>query len=85
MFTAAKLRAVLQRKNGSWPAVLPGEPQPESTMDSYHRIHPTWVAMQSLRDRDFRISDNQFWPEFMGKLLVQVKFGKLRTSRRGED
>ena len=46
-------------------------------MDSYHRIHPTWVAMQSLRDRDFRISDNQFWPEFMGKLLVQVKFDKL--------
>ena len=67
----------LQRRNGSWPAVLPGEPQPEASMDAYHRIHPTWVAMQSLRDRDFRISDNQFWPEFCSKLMAQVKFDKL--------
>ena len=22
-------------------------------------------------------ADNQFWPEFMGKLLAQVKFDKL--------
>ena len=57
--------------------MLPGEPQPESTMDSYHRIHPTWVAMQSLRDRDFRVADNQFWPEFIGKVLKASKFDTL--------
>ena len=67
-----------QRKNGSWPAWLPGEEhRSEKELDSYHRVHPTWVCTQCLRDRDFRIADNQFWPEFISKCLKDTQFHKL--------
>ena len=33
--------------------MLPGDSTPEAELDSYHRIHPTWVCTQALRDRDF--------------------------------
>ena len=67
-----------QRKNGTWPAVVPGgEDEPESALDYYHRIHPTWVSTQALRDRDFRVADNQFWPEFIGKVLKESQFATL--------
>jgi hypothetical protein len=66
-----------QRKKGDWPSVIPGETAPESKLDPYHRIHPTWVCTQSLRDRDFRVADNQFWPDFIGKLLKETEFHKL--------
>ena len=66
-----------QRKNGSWPAWLPGEERSEKSLDSYHRVHPTWVCTQCLRDRDFRIADNQFWPVFISKCLKDTQFHKL--------
>ena len=67
-----------QRKNGSWPAWLPGETNPdEKALDTYHRVHPTWVCTQCLRDRDFRIADNQFWPAFISKCLKETQFHKL--------
>ena len=67
-----------QRKNGSWPAWLPGEEhRSEKELDSYHRVHPTWVCTQCLRDRDFRIADNQFWPAFISKCLKETQFHKL--------
>ena len=67
-----------QRKNGSWPAVLPGEEtRNEKALDVYHRVHPTWVCTQALRDRDFRVADNQFWPGFIGKVLRDTQFHKL--------
>lgn len=67
-----------QRKNGTWPSLLPGqEDTPEASLDFYHRIHPTWVCTQSLRDRDFRVADNQFWPEFISKVLRESKFSSL--------
>ncbi len=66
-----------QRKNGTWRAVLPNDTTPEKSLDAYHRIHPTWVCTQALRDRDFRVADNQFWPEFIGKVLKASKFDTL--------
>ena len=66
-----------QRKNGSWPAWLQGDTRPEKELDTYHRVHPTWVCTQCLRDRDFRIADNQFWPAFIGKALRETNFHKL--------
>ena len=66
-----------QRKNGSWPVWLQGDTRPEKEHDTYHRVHPTWVCTQCLRDRDFRIADNQFWPAFIGKALRETNFRKL--------
>ena len=66
-----------QRKNGSWPAVMWGEDAPESSLDYYHRIHPTWVATQALRDRDFKENRNRFWGEHIAKVLRDSKFSKL--------
>ena len=53
----------MQRKHGDWPAIMFGDNTPEASLDYYHRIHPTWVCTQSLRDRDFKIGAgaNMFW------------------------
>ena len=32
---------------------------------------------QALRDRDFRIQDNRFWPEFISKVLQESQFDTL--------
>jgi len=66
-----------QRKNGFWPAVLPGQKQREKDLDFYHRVHPTWVCTQALRDRDFKIGANAFWPRFIGKVLEESQFATL--------
>ena len=68
-----------QRKNGFWPAVLPGEKQKEKDMDFYHRVHPTWVCTQALRDRDFKIGAgaNAFWPGFVAKVIKESNFTTL--------
>ena len=66
-----------QRKNGFWPSVMPGEKTPEKDLDYYHRVHPTWVCTQALRDRDFKIGANAFWPEFIAKMLRDTQFDKL--------
>ena len=66
-----------QRKNGFWPAVLPGEKTPEADLDYYHRVHPTWVCTQALRDRDFKIGSNAFWPDFIAKVLKESQFTTL--------
>ena len=62
--------------------VLPGEPgriskQSEKELDFYHRVHPTWVCTQALRDRDFKIGANAFWPEFIQKVLKETSFTTL--------
>lgn len=70
----------LQRPNGSWPAWLPGYDCNENELDHYHRIHPTWVCTQALRDRDFRIAGNDgnhVWSTFIPKLLADVNFKEL--------
>ena len=49
----------------------------EKELDTYSRIHPTWVCTQALRDRDFKISNNDFWPPFIRKAMADVSFHKL--------
>merc|ERR1712183_279742 len=78
----------LQKTNGSWPAwrlargegqaqQLVTEPPAKPTM--YDLLHPTWVAVQSLRDRCFEYSrkGNQQWEQYMAKLLKETMIGKL--------
>ena len=68
-----------QRKNGSWPTWMPGESgsKGEKGLDTYSRVHPTWVCTQALRDRDFKISNNDFWPPFIRKAMADVSFHRL--------
>lgn len=70
----------LQQPNGSWPVWLPGYDCPERDLDTYHRVHPTWVCTQALRDRDFRIAGNEgnhIWSTFIPKLLADINFKEL--------
>lgn len=41
-----------QRKNGQWPVWMSGGGKDHSYYDT---LHPSWVATQCLRDRDFEI------------------------------
>lgn len=67
-----------QRKNGFWPAVMFGEDSPESNLDFYHKVHPTWVCTQALRDRDFKVGGaTMFWPEFVAKVIKESNFQTL--------
>lgn len=78
----------MQRSDGSWPywvldecagsglvAHTPADPKP------YSLVHPTWVAVQSLRDRNFDYDrkGNQQWGKFMEKLLRQTDLRHLET------
>ena len=69
----------MQRKQGDWPAIMFGDNTPEASLDYYHRIHPTWVCTQSLRDRDFKIGAgaNMFWPQFVAKVIKESNFSTL--------
>jgi len=64
-----------QNSNGSWPLWFYGAADKDlwgdSTENSYNKIHPTWVATQCLRDRNFELGrrGNQLWGEFMAKTL----------------
>ena len=68
-----------QKKSGLWPAILPSDDEPVDELDYYHQIHPTWVCTQALRDRDFKVGSrtNQFWPEFVAKVIKDSNFTTL--------
>lgn len=75
----------LQRPDGSWPywilsqeggdlvAVEPAE------CSFYNKVHPTWTAVQSLRDRnfDYERKGNQMWAKYSESLLKQTNLRKL--------
>ncbi|CAJ1367506.1 unnamed protein product [Effrenium voratum] len=79
----------LQQSDGSWPYwVLHlkevgslGEPLAcvSPSPNLYEQIHPTWVAVQSLRDRNFEYDrkGNIKWGQYMAKLLKQSNLRKL--------
>eukprot|EP00931_Biecheleriopsis_adriatica_P058357 TRINITY_DN34714_c0_g1_i1.p1 TRINITY_DN34714_c0_g1~~TRINITY_DN34714_c0_g1_i1.p1 ORF type:complete len:551 (+),score=130.42 TRINITY_DN34714_c0_g1_i1:95-1747(+) len=87
--SAALSLLTLQRPDGSWPywvldtsrqgangdplSVEPQEP------NFYNLVHPTWVAVQSLRDRNFEYDrkGNTQWAQFMGRLLKQSDLRRL--------
>jgi len=78
----------LQRPDGSWPyweignveGLTANEPQ-QDELPYYHRLHPTWVAVQSLRDRNFEQDrkGNICWSQFMARLLKETKLGRLNS------
>mmetsp|Transcript_41570 Transcript_41570/g.114514 ORF Transcript_41570/g.114514 Transcript_41570/m.114514 type:complete len:533 (+) Transcript_41570:57-1655(+) len=80
----------LQRPDGSWPYwILSQEPSKAEKLVTeepsepafYSRIHPTWTAVQSLRDRNFEYDrkGNMQWAQFMSRLLKQTNLRKLET------
>lgn len=80
----------LQQPDGSWPHweldILHRGPHGEPLAASgkpnfYERVHPTWVAVQSLRDRNFDYDrkGNVRWGHYMAKLLKQSNLRKLES------
>mmetsp|Transcript_61250 Transcript_61250/g.138171 ORF Transcript_61250/g.138171 Transcript_61250/m.138171 type:complete len:606 (-) Transcript_61250:49-1866(-) len=76
----------LQRSDGSWPywnlgdgdRLTADEPDP-AKLPYYQQLHPTWVAVQSLRDRNFEYDrkGNIQWAKFMARLLKDTNLQKL--------
>jgi hypothetical protein len=64
-----------QKKSGAWPVWMSGDP---GEVGFYDKLHPSWVATQCLRDRDFEIGftrpGNALWASFMAKTLAQSNF-----------
>jgi len=85
-----------QRKDGSWPALFHGAKKngqhkdagfivvpkggPLGQLSAYDELHPTWVATQALRDRDYKITrkGNQRWASFVDRAMKRAKFSELR-------
>jgi hypothetical protein len=75
----------MQNKDGSWNYVshyghhLNKKYHSGPAKDFYSLIHPTWVASQALRDRDYKIErrGNVLWKDYMDKLVVSTKFAEL--------
>jgi hypothetical protein len=69
-----------QRKNGSWPVWFAEDPD-GSNAGVYDKLHPSWVATQCLRDRDFEVGytrpGNALWKVFMAKLLKDTNFATI--------
>eukprot|EP00747_Dinoflagellata_sp_TGD_P208509 gnl/TRDRNA2_/TRDRNA2_81989_c0_seq1.p1 gnl/TRDRNA2_/TRDRNA2_81989_c0~~gnl/TRDRNA2_/TRDRNA2_81989_c0_seq1.p1 ORF type:complete len:572 (+),score=106.86 gnl/TRDRNA2_/TRDRNA2_81989_c0_seq1:105-1820(+) len=77
----------LQKRDGSWPYWMLDKGagdlvacEPEGAT-FYNLIHPSWVAVQSLRDRNFEYDrkGNQQWAKFMEKTLRESNLKKLET------
>merc|ERR1712166_1603216 len=82
-----------QNKDGSWPATFhnpnAGTEAPKKKkskretedggLHPYDELHPTWVATQALRDRDYKISrpGNVAWAAFIAGTMKKVKFHEL--------
>merc|ERR1711907_25661 len=78
-----------QNTNGSWPALFHsskgrkrhGEEEfievpkggPLAKLHPYDELHPTWVATQALRDRDYKITraGNKRWAAFIERTMKQ--------------
>jgi len=75
----------LQQQDGSWPYWMLSKNRGGLDADApkdagfYSRLHPTWVAVQSLRDRNFEYDrkGNAQWGQFMERLLRQTKLRDL--------
>jgi len=75
----------LQRSDGSWPFWQLSKSQDGLVAEApkeasfYNRVHPTWVAVQSLRDRNFEYDrkGNTEWGHFMERLLKQTNLRQL--------
>ena len=69
-----------QEKSGSWPLWFDhGTGKDDKDTTPYDFLHPTWVATQALRDRDFKLQrrGNQKWDDWVHKLIKETDFGTL--------
>ena len=66
-----------QRKDGSWPYWnKEGDGSKDPDCNSYDLLHPTWVAVQGLRDRDFKLDRPaaEKWRKWINKIVADVGF-----------
>jgi hypothetical protein len=82
--TASVQLLSFQRKDGSWPTLLYEGPsmlcEVKKTESLYTLLHPTWVATQSLRDRNFEFMrpGNQKWSEKIVKIIRAAEFATVQ-------
>mmetsp|Transcript_25246 Transcript_25246/g.79557 ORF Transcript_25246/g.79557 Transcript_25246/m.79557 type:complete len:137 (+) Transcript_25246:1-411(+) len=86
--SATLVLLALQRPDGSWPFLVLSQERGDQLASEepaktsfYNGVHPTWVAIQSLRDRsfDYERKGNIQWAEFMSRLLKQTNLRNLET------
>jgi len=55
-------------------------PGDDTALHPYDELHPTWVATQALRDRDYKITraGNKRWAAFIERSMKQAAFSELR-------
>lgn len=84
--SATLVLLALQRPDGSWPYWILDQDsgsklaaEEPTNVSFYNGVHPTWVAVQSLRDRsfDYERKGNIQWAEFMSRLLKQTNLRQL--------
>ena len=71
-----------QNEDGSWPYwTSSGDGKKDPTSTSYDILHPTWVAVQGLRDRDFKLDRpaSEKWRIWITKIVKQVGFADEPT------
>ena len=62
----------------SWPVKF-HEAERTPKQSFYDKIHPTWVATQALRDRDFKIErvGNAKWAKWIVRVVQDTEFSTL--------
>ena len=71
-----------QKKDGSWPYWTDhGDGAKDKDCSFYDVLHPTWVAVQGLRDRDFKLNRpaSEKWKVWIEKIVKQVGFAEEPT------
>lgn len=75
----SKFLMATQLRAGNWPYWNASDGKSsKKTADSYDFLHPTWVAVQALRDRDFKLDRPaaEKWRGWIYKLIKQTEFAK---------
>jgi hypothetical protein len=71
-----------QKSDGSWPYWTDhGDGALDPDCSFYDVLHPTWVAVQGLRDRDFKLDRpaSEKWGNWITKVVKQVGFAEEPT------
>ena len=71
-----------QKKDGSWPYwSAAGDANADKQRSSYDVLHPTWVAVQALRDRDFQLDrpEAEKWRVWINRLVKETDFASEPT------
>ena len=71
-----------QKADGSWPYWTDhGDGSKDKDCSFYDVLHPTWVAVQGLRDRDFKLDRpaSEKWRTWINKIVKQIGFADEPT------